>query len=240
MEKLTYKITDFEGPLDLLLTLIQKHKLNIHDIQITSLVEQYMEYININKSLDLDISSEFLEMAARLIHIKSISLLPKEQEETEKLKQELEGELVEYIQCKNAAKKLAEMADFSTFVRTASEISIDMTYTLKHDKLELLNTVLKISKANSNKPKADQTQFFGKVKTHIVSVSSKVIFVMRSAYNKGFIKYKTLFKNAKSKSEAIATFLAVLELIFNKRMYTKNNDDNLLLILNKKHKTKEE
>lgn len=240
MEKLTYKITDFEGPLDLLITLIQKHKLDIHDIQITSLVEQYLDYIEKSKSLNLDISSEFLEMAARLIHIKSVSLLPKNKEETEKLKQELQGELVEYLQCKKAAEKLTQMADFSTFVREPSTISVDLTYSLKHNKLELLNTLLKISKAKSAKPEAEQTQFFGKVKTHIVSVSSKVIFVMRSAYKKGFIKYKSLFKNSKSKSEAIATFLAVLELIFNKRIYTKNNNNNLLLILNKKHKTKEE
>lgn len=240
MEKLTYKITDFEGPLDLLITLIQKHKLDIHDIQITSLVEQYLDYIEKSKSLNLDISSEFLEMAARLIHIKSVSLLPKNKEETEKLKQELQGELVEYLQCKKAAEKLAKIADFSTCIREPSVISVDMTYSLKHNKLELLNSLLKISKAKSAKPEAEQTQFFGKVKTHIVSVSSRVIFVMRSAYKNGFIKYKSLFKSSKSKSEAIATFLAVLELIFNKRIYTKNNNNNLLLILNKKHKTKEE
>ena len=133
MEKLTYKITDFEGPLDLLLTLIQKHKLNIQDIQITSLVEQYLDYIETSRNLNLDISSEFLEMAARLIHIKSVSLLPKNKEETEKLKQELQGELVEYLQCKNAAEKLAKMADFSSFVRNTDEaVEIDLTYSLKH------------------------------------------------------------------------------------------------------------
>lgn len=239
MEKLTYKITDFEGPLDLLLTLIKKHKLNIQDIQITSLVEQYLDYIETSRNLNLDISSEFLEMAARLIHIKSVSLLPKNKEETEKLKQELQGELVEYLQCKNAAEKLAKMADFSSFVRKTDEkVEIDLTYSLKHDKLELLNALLRVSKPKVNEKSNQEVQFFGKVKTHVVSVSSKVIFVMRKAYKKGFVKYKNLFKNTGSKSEAIATFLAVLELIFNKRLRTENNNNNLVLILNKDHKNR--
>ena len=74
---LSYKLEVFEGPLDLLLTLISKNKLNIYDIPIAELLEQYMAQIEAMQAADLDVASEFLEMAARLVHIKSVSLLPK-------------------------------------------------------------------------------------------------------------------------------------------------------------------
>lgn len=95
MDKISYKLPVFEGPLDLLLHLISKNKLNIYDIEISSLLDQYMEHIELMKTQDMDVASEFLEMAARLVYIKTISLLPKH-EETEELKRELTGQLLEY------------------------------------------------------------------------------------------------------------------------------------------------
>lgn len=90
MEKLSYKLETFEGPLDLLLYLITKNKLDICDIQISELLDQYMEQINAMQEADMDVSSEFLEMAARLVYMKTVSLLPKH-EEMEALRQELTG-----------------------------------------------------------------------------------------------------------------------------------------------------
>ena len=87
MEKLSYKLETFEGPLDLLLYLITKNKLDICDIQISELLDQYMEQINAMQEADMDIASEFLEMAARLVYMKTVSLLPKH-EEMEALRQE--------------------------------------------------------------------------------------------------------------------------------------------------------
>ena len=101
-ETLSYKLDVFEGPLDLLLNLIAKNKLNIYDIPIAELLEQYMAQIHEMQAADMDVASEFLEMAARLVHIKSVSLLPKKEEEAA-LKQELTGQLLEYQQCKEAA-----------------------------------------------------------------------------------------------------------------------------------------
>ncbi len=232
MEKPTYKITDFEGPLDLLLNLIQKNKLNIYDIQITSLLEQYMEFIETNRNNNLDISSEFLEMAARLVHIKSLSLLPKH-EESDEMKQELEGELIEYMQCKKAALLLKERADFSCFVKEADKLSPDMTYCLKHDKQILLKSLLSASGKNAINLKDKKEKFFGVVKKQVVSVSSRIIFVMRSAWKKGRVSYNALFKKSKSKSEMIATFLAVLELVFSKRIQVEYKDHELQVKLNK-------
>ena len=99
MESLSFHLSDFEGPLDLLLHLIAKHKLNILDIEISELLRQYLLFIENREDKDLEVRSEFLEMAARLVHIKTVSLLPKHEEEAEDLKKTLTGELMEYRLC---------------------------------------------------------------------------------------------------------------------------------------------
>lgn len=93
MEQLNYKIDVFEGPMDLLLHLISKHKLNINDIPIVELVNQYLDYVRQMQEQDFDIAGEFLEMAARLIYIKTVSLLPRH-EEAEILKKNLPENLL--------------------------------------------------------------------------------------------------------------------------------------------------
>ena len=85
MQEPSYKLEVFEGPLDLLLSLISKHKLDIYDIPISELVDQYMDYVRKMQEADMDVASEFLEMAARLVYMKTVSLLPS-QEEAEELK----------------------------------------------------------------------------------------------------------------------------------------------------------
>ena len=99
METISYKLPDFEGPLDLLLFLVQKNKLNIYDIPIAQVLEQYLEAIQQMKDYNMDVATEFLEMASRLVHIKSVMLLPRYEEETEELKRELTGQLIEYQLC---------------------------------------------------------------------------------------------------------------------------------------------
>ena len=131
MEKLSYKLEVFEGPLDLLLHLIEKNKLNIYDIQISELLEQYMEQINIMQEQDLDVAGEFLSMASRLVQIKSAMLLPK-YEEAEEMKKELSGQLIEYRKCKRVAKMLAETISFDSFCREPAKIRADMRYKRSH------------------------------------------------------------------------------------------------------------
>ena len=93
MDAISYKLPNFEGPLDLLLTLVQKNKLNIYDIPIAELLQQYMDTIRMMQEVNMEIASEFLDMAARLVYIKSTMLLPKH-EETEQLKLALSEELI--------------------------------------------------------------------------------------------------------------------------------------------------
>ena len=119
---LTYKFEAFEGPLDLLLTLITKNKIDIYDICIEDLLKQYMEQINLMKEENMDIASEFLEMASRLVYIKSVMLLPKYEEEAEELKKELTGQLLEYQECRRVAQMLAPLVSFDTYSKEPSPV----------------------------------------------------------------------------------------------------------------------
>ena len=130
--QLQYKLPVFEGPLDLLLSLIAKNKIDIYDIQISDLLDQYMEQISRMQENQMDIASEFLTMASRLVYIKSVMLLPKYEEEAEELKKELSGQLLEYAVCREIAAKLGTIYDFDTFFREASPVEFDLTYNRSH------------------------------------------------------------------------------------------------------------
>ena len=103
MEALAFHLENFEGPLELLLHLISRHKMKVTDIEIGALLTQYLDYVGKMQEANLEISSAFLEMAARLVYIKTVSLLPRHEEAAE-LKKELEGQLIEYQRAKEAAK----------------------------------------------------------------------------------------------------------------------------------------
>lgn len=210
--KLLYKTEDFEGPLDLLLQLIARNKLNIYDIKLSVLIEQYMEQIRFMKDNEMDVASEFLEMASRLLYIKTVSLLPKH-EEVEQLKKELTGELLEYQVCKQVAETFSKMTDgFDTFVRMPEPFEVDKTYTLSHPATDIFDAYI-TAMGRMDRRVAVPTKAFTKiVAKKIHSVSSKIIFVMRRLWGRGRKKLSNLYLDAHDRSELVATFLAVLEL----------------------------
>ena len=217
MEKLSYKLEVFEGPLDLLLHLIEKNKLNIYDIRISELLEQYMEHLNMMESLDLDISGEFLAMASRLVQIKSAMLLPK-YEDAEEMKKELSGQLIEYRKCKLIAGMLSEKISFDSFCREPSKIKADMTYQRSHEAGYLVGAYMTAIGRGKAKLPPPEDAFSGIVKRRIVSVSTKIISVMKKLWGGRSRKYSSLFEDSSDKSELVATFLAILELIKGKRV----------------------
>jgi len=230
-DKLSFKLPVFEGPLDMLLHLIRKDKLNIYDIQISRLLEQYMEYIGKMSELDMDIASEFLEMAARLIYMKTVSLLPK-QDEIEQLKTELTGQLLEYQVCQQMAALLAKQAGgFDHFVRKPAKIERDPSYLVRHQVAQLYDAFLAAAGKRGRKLPPPPTAFKGIVARQIVSVSSKIIFILRMLKTNSTVKFRSLFQKAKSKSELVATFLALLELIKAKRITVSDIDDQKVSIL---------
>lgn len=218
MEAISYKLPVFEGPLDLLLYLVQKNKLNIYDIPIAEVLEQYMETIRRMQEVDLDVASEFLDMAARLVQIKSSMLLPRH-EEAEKLREELTGELIEYQLCQEAARRLAARnIGGDLFVRPPEEIEPDMTYRRIHPAAELLDAYLAAAGRGRRRLPPPPQAFSGIVSRKVVSVSSKIIFVLRRLYRRPSVRYDSLFESASSRSELVATFLALLELVKAKRI----------------------
>lgn len=237
IDALSFKIDVFEGPLDLLLTLISKNKLNIYDIPISLLVDQYIEQINRFKEQDIEIASEFLTMAARLIYIKTAQLLPKYEDEGEVLKAELTGELIEYQTCKHMAGLLSQQTDgFKTFVRNPAKIDPDKAYKRQHDKDLLQKYYLDAVGRGKRRLPPPASSFSGIVSRKIVSVSSRIIHVLRRLYDGKKKPFKSLFEDSRSRSEIVATFLAVLELVKNRRITAEGEGGGMTVkIERKKH-----
>lgn len=225
-ETLSYKLDVFEGPLDLLLNLIAKNKLNIYDIPIAELLEQYMAQIHEMQAADMDVASEFLEMAARLVHIKSVSLLPKKEEEAA-LKQELTGQLLEYQQCKEAAMRLRERFSLDGIVRAQADIPADLTYKRHHKPQELLSAYLSmLGKKKPPEPQKPEDTISKLITRRVVSVASQIVFVLRSLWKKRHVSLKELFRGKNDPSERVAAFLAVLELVKDKRLRVDGDGEN--------------
>ncbi len=219
MESISYKLDVFEGPMDLLLHLISKHKIDINDIPILLLVEQYLDYVRQMQEEDMEVASEFLEMAARLVYIKTVSLLPVHEEEADALKTELQGELSEYKDCKLMAQKLSEKAEgFDYISRKPEKFAPDMTYTRLHEPFELIKAYLAaVGRGKRNLPPPIEA-FSGIVAHKIVPIRERVGFIMDKLFRGKKQRFKTFFERAESRSEMVATFLALLSLTKDKKI----------------------
>ena len=241
-EKLQYKLESFEGPLDLLLFLIQKHKLNIYDINISELLEQYTNAIQSVESLeDLEGASEFLEMAARLVYIKTAMLLPRDDDEDkDKLRRELQGELIEYQACKNAAEYLRDrFCGNSLFSRAPAKIEADNTYSRKHPPEDVLRAYLSALGRKQRKLPPPVEAFSGVVHTKLISAPSRAIMLLRRLYKKTKLKWNEVFGRS-GRSESVAMFLAVLDLVKNGRVEISDDNQTLVLCGEQKHRNRKE
>ncbi len=216
-DALTFRVADVEGPLDLILTLIDKHKLDIYDIEITKLLEQYLAAIS-QMQEQMEVASEFLEMAARLVYIKSLSLLPR-QEEQDALKAELTGQLLEYQVCKQMAQKLAErnhMGDL--FIRQPVVLPIDPIYRRSHNAEELMAAYFAVAGKSARRMPPPKEAFAGIVTHRVVSVRSRIMVVLQRLYDQRHLDLEKVYEGAEDRSELVATFLAVLELVKDHRV----------------------
>lgn len=237
-EIIKYKIGDFEGPLDLLLQLISRNKMNIYDIPLTELTNQYLEQIEYYQNNEIDLKSEFLEMASRLLYIKTVSLLPKH-DDIVKLKEELTGELLEYMVCQQMARQFSQMqAGFDRFVRLPSECEVDRSYELIHSSNEIYLAYIAAFGKDKRKLPSPTAPFARIVARKIVAVSTKIIFVIRKLWVGGPKRLDSLYKTANSRSELVATFLAVLELCKGNRVRIDGEGSETKISLIKEHKNK--
>jgi segregation and condensation protein A len=206
------KLEHFEGPMDLLLHLIRRDKINIYDIPISHITHEYLSYIEIMKELELEVAGEFFVMAATLMRIKVQMLLPKRviEEEEEDPREELVRNLIEYRKFKKAADHLAgkESSRRDVFVRPAPEYIEEKDSTQKmelslFDLMDAFKTLLKDLRK--------EITYRVEIESH--SVDEKIDFVKEKIESNSEILFTELIKEAHSRIEIIATLLAILELI---------------------------
>ena len=214
IEKLTFKLENFSGPLDLLLTLIKKSKLDIEDIQISELTEQYLEIMKDISEVDLEVASEFIEYAALLIEIKSKKLLPKIVENDE---DELDPEYIlklrlrEYQYFKEVNEKLGKLESNDKFYKQPEKEANKFRVVIKDMELDklldafvgIMHKVNKIEKSKESKEIVKET----------FTVEQKISSIKDTLISRNKIKFSELFLESASKDEVITTFMALLELI---------------------------
>ena len=230
MEAITYRLEQFEGPLDLLLSLIAKNKVSIADIPIALICDQYMEYIVEAQELNMEIASEFIVMASELILIKSKMLLPRPEAEEEDPRAMLADALLRYKQAKEAAVKMAPMYAYYSgrMVKDTDEISVDKTFVSDQSPLVLQQAIRRIISYNNVLERAQQTAFKPMISKPVVPVELKIVGIL-SKMDKGGGKATLgeLLDDSVSLPDLIAIFIGVLELIKVRRILIDESDDAL-------------
>lgn len=220
------KLEAFEGPLDLLLHLIDKNKINIYDIPIVQITEQYMDYIRQMEKKSLDVMSEFLVMAATLLRIKSEMLLPKEEKEEEETadpRQELVERLLEYKMYKYISQELKDrQMDASMVLFKGSTIPPEITdYKEEISAGELLDglTLSKlhaiftsIMKRQTDKIDPIRSKF-GRIEREEIGLSDKILQIQRFGVEHRHFSFRGLLLESHGKMDVIVTFLGILELM---------------------------
>ena len=235
MEQLKFSLEVFDGPLELLLHLISKNKVSIYDIPISLILEQYMEYIEDLKKMDLEVSSAFIEMAAQLMLIKSRMLLPKAEEEEEDPRMSLAEALAEYKRYKAVLGKLREDQQNAgiTYVRRTEHLEFDKKHKLSYETETLTEAYRNVLRRSARALPPPLKSFHGIVGHQIASVPARILGVLRLLKRQMTCSFRSLFRSAKSRSEIVATFLAVLELSKSKHVEMESREDDLYLTFKK-------
>jgi segregation and condensation protein A len=213
------KLEVFEGPLDLLLYLIKKEEVDIYDIPIERITNQYMEYLTLMKLLNLEVAGEFLVMASTLMYIKSRELLPVHQqveaeddEEEEDPRWELIRQLVEYKKFKDAAAQLQkrEAEQENVFPRLPGQLEFESAKPPPRPEVSLFDLIHAISSVLKRFQQRDEPRDIFEDKW---TVSEKIELLRELLAGKGVLKFSELFQQSASRMEVVVTFLALLELI---------------------------
>lgn len=216
--KYNIQLQVYEGPLDLLYDLISKQKIDIKDISIIEITKQYIQYLSMLEKMDLEITSEFITMASKLLEIKSKYLLykQKDDEEIEDPRLELARQLEEYKQFKLAAEDLKENVSYvnELFYRKKEEIIVDESVDLSDISIEaiknILPYILKVKTSESDEVEDERLDKI--VKGRIISVEEKISYIRNIINEKSEVRFTKVIEEC-DKDEVIATFLSILELI---------------------------
>ena len=212
---------DFEGPLDVIFLLLNKNKIEIQDVSIAAILEQYLAYLDEMKRLDMEIASEFITMASHLMLIKTKMLLSaaeaaEAQTELDLLRQSLlerqRKEAMEQIRMAITVLEPRNDVGRCLFVKEPEPLPKETGYRYSHTSLDLLQALDMIAERNERRLPPPTVNFKGIVGKEPYPVTKKATEVIRNLILRGIEKLKNLFKGSKSRSEIVATFLAVLEL----------------------------
>ena len=241
MDEIKYRLESFEGPLDLLLTLIKKNKVSIWDIPIVEITDQYLEAIaGIEKTM-LDNTGEFIILASQLLYIKSKMLLPKDEEDDEEdPREELAQRLYEYKKFKEASQEMRKSEFSSKYMVFRGEEDIKFPvpeYNINHELSDLIDAFGNILQRRVRKAKPEKRAFYGIVGREKVSVDDMVIKIKDRLRVNGKVDFSSLFGENDSRPEMIATFLAVLEMVKLNQIRADYDDNKQEFIISENKET---
>ena len=213
-------LDDFEGPLDLILYLLSKNKIEIQDIPISLILDQYLDYLDQRKQMDLEVASEFITMATHLMYIKSRMLLSLEDEEAQSEMDLLIQSLEErknnetYQKVKRLTETMAAMGEFGRDIMTRNPepVEREKVFLYHHEPEDLVRAFQSIALRSERAAPPSAAAFREIVRREPYSVSDKAAEIVRRLREGGVTRFLLLFRGSRSRSEVVATFLAVLEL----------------------------
>ena len=227
---------DFDGPLSVILQLLSKNKIEIQDVSISSILEQYLAYLDEMKRLDMEIASEFIAMASHLMLIKTKMLLSATEREEALSEMEL---LIRTLEEKQRAEAFEQIRNAIGFLEPRNEIGCniftkqpepyqpDNTYRYRHEPGDLLRAMEAIAERSERKLPPPVSNFQGIVGAERYPVGKKAAQLLKKLLMRGVEKFRALFRGSKSRSEIVATFLAVLELCRNNAITIEGTDEDV-------------
>ena len=228
------EMEDFNGPLDLILHLLSKNKMEIKDIQIALILDQYIEWMDRRKEMDLEVASEFVTMAAHLVYIKTRMLLSIQDEEAASEMEQLISSLEEHQRHENydrlkqviptLDRRYKVGRDYMT--RPPEQLPKDRTYRYVHQPEDLVNAMRAVLQRSDGVPEPTERAFEGIVGHEPYPVQNKVKEVLTRVLKAGITHFKALFRGSRSRSEIVATFLAVLELCRGHRILLAGTEED--------------
>ena len=229
----TEAMEDFEGPLDVIFLLLSKNKIEIQDVSITAILEQYLAYLDEMKRLDMEIASEFITMASHLMLIKTKMLLSaaeaaEAESELDQLRQQLierqRREAIEQIRIAIVELEPRNDVGRCVFTKQPEPMPKDSTYRYQHDPEDMLQALADIAERSQRQLPPPTVNFKGIVGKEPYPVGKKAKELIRTLVLRGFERLRNLFRGNRSRSEIVATFLAILELCKTNNVSLEDDD----------------